>query len=139
MVRSLERLRLETLPICLFHIEENFVYAEALLRLRERGLVRHIGSSVMTPQARPRSSGWAGRAFQIPTSILDRRFSQPYGALSRPDGGVIAAAAARGMALFVRSIYLQGLLLMPEGDSRWELAAVLPVRRRLAALAAEPA
>ncbi|MCC7355482.1 MAG: aldo/keto reductase, partial [Anaerolineae bacterium] len=51
VTRSLKRLRLEVLPICLFHIETNFCYAESLLKLKERGLVRHVGSSCMTPEA----------------------------------------------------------------------------------------
>ena len=138
VVQSLKRLRLETLPICLFHIEENFSYAEALLRLRERGLVRHIGSSAMTPAATSAiiATGQA-EALQIPTSVLDRRFSHPGGGTPTPDAGVIQKAAERGMAVFSRSIYLQGLLLMPEVDLPLELAEVLPVRRRLETLAAE--
>lgn len=131
VVSSLKRLRLETLPICLFHIEENFVYAEALLRLKARGLVRHIGASVMTPAATAAivAAGLA-EALQIPTSVLDRRFSHP-------DGGIIRKAAGSGTAVFIRSIYLQGLLVMPEEEITPELAAVIPARRRLAALAAE--
>jgi len=131
VLQSLRRLRLEVLPICLFHIEENFPYVEALLRLKERGLVEYTGSSVMTPAATARivATGVA-EALQIPTSVLDRRYSHPA-------GGVIRQAAERGIAIFIRSIYLQGLLLQPEEDLRLELVGVLPVRRRLAALAAE--
>ena len=138
VVQSLKRLRLEVLPICLFHIEENFAYAEALLRLKERGLVRHIGSSVMTPAATSAilDTGLAD-ALQIPTSVLDRRFSHPDRGAPAPQIGVIEKAAGRDVAVFVRSIYLQGLLLMPEEDLPLELAAVLPLRRRLEALAAE--
>ena len=109
VVQSLKRLRLETLPICLFHIEENFSYAEALLRLRERGLVRHIGASVMTPAATSTiiDTGQA-ETLQIPTSVLDRRFSHPGGGTPAPRAGVIEEAAEHGIAVFVRSIYLQG-------------------------------
>jgi aryl-alcohol dehydrogenase-like predicted oxidoreductase len=129
VVQSLRRLRLETLPVCLFHIEDNFYYAEALLRLKERGLVRHVGSSVMTPAATTAIIGTGhAEALQIPTSVLDHRFSQPA-------GGVIRQAANRGIAVFVRSIYLQGLLLMPEEEITAELAGVIPVRRKLVALA----
>ncbi|MCX6031540.1 MAG: aldo/keto reductase [Chloroflexi bacterium] len=131
VVQSLKRLGLEALPICLFHVEDNFCYAEALLRLKERGLVRHIGSSVMTPAATAAivETGQA-EALQIPTSVLDRRYSHP-------EGGIIRKAAERGMAVFVRSIYLQGLLLLPEEDVLPELAGVIPPRGRLQALAAE--
>jgi aryl-alcohol dehydrogenase-like predicted oxidoreductase len=126
--QSLRRLRLETLPICLFHAEENFTYVDTLLELRERGLVQHIGSSVMTP-ARTAAIIDSGlpEALQVPTSVLDRRFSHP-------NGGLIARAATRNVAVFVRSIYLQGLLLMPEPEIMQELSEVFPARRRLEAV-----
>ena len=46
-------------------------------------------------------------------------------------------AQRRGVAIFVRSVYLQGLILMPECDVPAHLQAVIPVRRKLEALAAE--
>ena len=126
---SLRALRLDALPICLFHREEDFRYAECLLRLREQGLVRHIGASVMTPEAAASIIGSGGaEAVQLPTSLLDQRY------LRR---GVFADARERGVLLFVRSIYLQGLLLMPEQDIPPQLAEVIPVSRELAALAEE--
>ncbi len=137
VLQSLKRLRLETLPICLFHIEDNFSYAEALLRLRERGLVGHIGSSVMTPAATAAivDSGHA-EALQVPTSVLDHRYTRPWSGY-HSEQSIIHRASERGVAVFVRSIYLQGLLLMPEDDIDPELNGVVPARRRLQALAAE--
>jgi aryl-alcohol dehydrogenase-like predicted oxidoreductase len=131
VVASLRRLRLEALSVCLFHIEQNFAYIKPLLRLQERGLVQHVGCSVMTPEgtATILDTGLAD-ALQIPTGVLDRRYS-------RPDGGLIGRAARAGAAVFVRSIYLQGLLLMPEEEIPPQLAEVIGVRRRLAALARE--
>jgi aryl-alcohol dehydrogenase-like predicted oxidoreductase len=129
VVQSLKRLRLDALPICLFHAEANWVLAESLLKLKARGLVRHAGCSVVSPgAARQVAESGLAAAVQIPTSVLDRRFVK---------GGVFDAARARRVALFVRSIYLQGLLLMPEADILPELAEVIPVRRRLDALARE--
>lgn len=129
VVESLKRLRLECLPICMFHREENFQYIEPLLKLKERGLVKHIGSSVMTPSASLEiiRSGHA-EMMQLPTSVLDSRFTR---------GGVLEEGSKRGMGMFIRSIYLQGLLLMPEDDVLPELAEVIPIRRKLAALAGE--
>jgi aryl-alcohol dehydrogenase-like predicted oxidoreductase len=127
---SLRRLRLDVLPICLFHDEDNFIrYADSLLKLRDRGVVRCAGSSVTTPEAALRitRSGLAD-AVQMPTSVLDRRFVR---------SGVCEEAARQGIALFARSIYLQGLLLMPEDDVLPELADVIPVRRNLQALATQ--
>ena len=137
VVQSLKRLRLETLPICLFHIENNFGYAEALLRLKERGLVGHIGSSVMTPAATAAivDTGQA-EALQVPTSVLDHRYTRPWSGYPSEES-IIHRASECGIGVFVRSIYLQGLLLMPEDDIDPELAGVIPARRRLQALAAE--
>jgi aryl-alcohol dehydrogenase-like predicted oxidoreductase len=124
---SLRALRLDALPICLFHREEDFRYAECLLRLKERGLVRHIGASVMTPEAAASIIGsGVAEAVQLPTSLLDQRYIRR---------GVFADAREHGTALFVRSIYLQGLLLMPEQDVPPQFAEVIPVRRTLAGLA----
>jgi aryl-alcohol dehydrogenase-like predicted oxidoreductase len=129
VVTSLKRLHLEILPICIFHKESDFRYVDSLLKLKDKGLVRHIGSSVMTPKATGEiiSSGLA-QALQIPTNILDHRFSH---------SGITAEAKKRGVALFVRSIYLQGLILLPEEEILPELEEVKPVLRKIRGLAAE--
>lgn len=124
---SLKNLQLDLLPICLFHKESNAVYAESLLRMKEEGLVKHIGISVNSP-------GWALKAvraghfeaIQLPTSILDHRYLKI---------GVFREARRNGMALFVRSVYLQGLLFLPEDEMPAELLPVIDVRRRLETLA----
>lgn len=127
VIQSLKRLRLRVLPVCMFHMESDFRYIESLLKLRDRGLVRYVGSSVMTPAATARivASGLAD-AVQLPTSVLDLRYLRQ---------GIYREAARRGVGLFVRSIYLQGLLLMPEADIIPELQSVIPVRRRLSEIA----
>lgn len=125
---SLKRLNLEVLPICMFHIESNFLeYADSLAKLKSRGLVKHIGSSTMTPEATLAilRSGLA-EVIQIPASILDRRFIS---------SGLLEEAAQRSVAVFTRSVYLQGLMLMPEQDIHPQLADVIPVRRTLSAIA----
>lgn len=129
VTRSLQRLGLERLPVCLMHWEDNFAYIDALLALRDRGLVGHVGCSVMTPRATQRilDSGLAD-ALQIPTNLLDKRFTGP---------GLIQRAAKEGVAVFVRSIYLQGLVFLPEAAVPAELAAVIPVRRELQSIAGD--
>ncbi|MSU47281.1 MAG: aldo/keto reductase [Lacunisphaera sp.] len=126
---SLRRLGLDVLPICLFHAEGNFRYVESLLKLKDKGLVRHIGSSVNTPEATASiiASGCA-EALQIPTSILDHRFTR---------GGIFRDAKQHGIAIFVRSVYLQGLALMAEEEIPEDIGAVIPVRRKLQELASE--
>ena len=126
---SLARLGLDRLPVCLFHREEDFRAVEALLALRDRGLVERVGCSVMTPGVTEGIiAGGKAQALQVPTNLLDHRFT---------GAGLLQAAAAQGIAVFVRSVYLQGLVLMLEGNIPPELAVVIPVRRRLERLAAE--
>ncbi len=128
VTQSLKRLKMDTLPICLFHTENNFLsYIESLMKLKERGLIKYIGSSVNTPiGAKQVIQSDLAEAMQMPSSVLDHRFIRL---------GICDKAAERGAALFVRSIYLQGLILMPEEDILPELAEVIPVRRNLKALA----
>jgi aryl-alcohol dehydrogenase-like predicted oxidoreductase len=129
VVQSLKRLKLETLPICLFHREENFKYIDSLLKLKDKGLVRHVGSSVMTPKATLNilATGLA-EAIQLPTNILDHRFIS---------AGVFDLADKNNIAIFVRSIYLQGLVLMADETILPELAEVKPVLQKLRTLARE--
>lgn len=127
---SLQRLRLDVLPICLFHKESDGRYLDVLHDLKAQGLIRHVGVSC---DARPGPAGVlisSGdvEALQVPANILDPRHIR---------SGLFADAQRRGVAVFVRSVYLQGLILMPERDVPAELQAVIPVRRKLGALAAE--
>jgi len=129
LVRSLKRLNLEILPIVLFHAENNYRYIDSLLKYKDKGLVRHVGSSINTPEMAKKivSSGLV-EAVQIPTSILDHRYMR---------AGVFDEAKKRGIAVFVRSIYLQGLVLLPENEILPELEDVKPVLRKLHSLAAD--
>ncbi len=125
---SRRRLRLGCLPIVLFHAEADAPYVDVLTRLQAAGLVRHVGVSCDTRPggalqfaADPRFA-----ALQIPGNVVDRRHQR---------SGAFVEAARRGVAVFLRSVYLQGLLLMPEAEVPEMLRSVIPVRRRLAALA----
>lgn len=129
VMNSLKRLGLEQLAICLFHTEVDFRYIESLLKLKDKGLVAHVGASVMTPEAtRKILASRCAEAVQVPANVLDHRFI---------DAGVFDDAKRSGAALFVRSVYLQGLILMPEGQILPELREVIPHRRRLESLASE--
>jgi aryl-alcohol dehydrogenase-like predicted oxidoreductase len=124
---SLKNLQLDILPICLFHRESNTVYADSLRKMKEKGLVKHIGISVNSSDGALKAirSGHF-EAMQIPSSILDQRYFK---------NGIFHEAKRNGIALFVRSVYLQGLLFLPENEIPAELAAVIEVRRRLEQLA----
>jgi aryl-alcohol dehydrogenase-like predicted oxidoreductase len=127
---SRRRLQLDCLPCVLFHRESDAVYLDVLGRLQQRGWLRQLGVSCDNqpgPAAEFLRTGCVG-ALQVPGSVVDRRHQR---------SGIFAEAAARGVAVFLRSVYLQGLLLMPEDVIPAALQGILPVRRRLAAVAAE--
>ena len=127
VLRSLRRLRLETLPLCLLHRAEHLGYTDALVTLKEEGLIRYAGVSVYTLEQAMQAIETPGiDAIQHPLSLLDQRFER---------SGVLEGARSRGIAIFARSVYLQGLLLLPEEGVPERLAAVKPVRRRLERIA----
>lgn len=128
--QSLRRLQLETLPVVLFHRETDFAHLDALEKLRQAGLVGRIGVSCDNRPGPALQMLATGRvaALQLPGNVLDRRHQRT---------GIFAAAAARGVPVFIRSVYLQGLLLMPAESVPANLRAILPVRERLAKLASE--
>lgn len=126
--KSRRRLRLDCLPIVLFHRETDAQYLNVLEQLKTKGWLRHAGVSC---DNRP---GPAGEfvasdhvsAVQLPGNILDRRHQH---------SGVFRQAAKQGVAVFIRSVYLQGLLVMPEDAIPATLRDVIPVRRQLTAIA----
>ena len=129
---SLTRLGVEQLEGIMLHREESLdLWADGLgaiaRSLIHSGQVRRIGVSVYSP----------GRALealltdgidmvQIPMSILDRRFWE---------AGVFTVAAARDKRIYVRSIYLQGLILMASEEIPAALSAARPVIERVEGLA----
>lgn len=120
---SLKRLQLEVLPICLFHQERNTVYAESLIRMKKKGMIKHIGISVNSPAAALDAIRFGHfEALQIPTNLLDHRYYA---------SGVFHEAKHKGIALFIRSVYLQGLLFLAENEIPPELADIIGVRRHL--------
>ena len=127
--QSRRRLGLDCLPVVLFHREADAAYIDVLADLKHRGWLRFAGVSCdHQPETAQRLLSTEGvAAVQLPFSVLDRRHRQ---------GGALQAAAACRTPVFVRSVYLQGLLLMPETAVPGARQAVLPIRRELAALAA---
>jgi aryl-alcohol dehydrogenase-like predicted oxidoreductase len=124
LLQSLRRLRLERLPVCLLHREEDLRFMPVLERMIGKGLVEAAGVSL--DSARYLKEVGSLRHIQLPYNVLDRRFD-----------GFWQVAHDNGIHLYARSVYLQGLLLMPEARVRPSLAEVIPVRRRLEAIAKE--
>lgn len=127
--QSLKRLGLDRVPLCLFHHQANICYADELLRLRAKGMIEAAGVSLVDAEY-----GWKAlkipelQAWQFPTNVLDRRFTH---------SGLTAAAMKANVTLFVRSVYLQGLILMADEATPPHLAEVIPARRRIREIAAQ--
>ena len=115
---SLRRLGLDSLYGILFHREEDAPRLPVLQELKARGKVLHCGFSADGFLPEDLS---AAEMIQVPGNVLDRRF--------------IPFPGKKPAKLFVRSVYLQGLLMMPEEKIPSELSGVIPYRRKLTALA----
>ncbi len=126
---SRRRLQLDCLPVVLFHREADADSPRTCSqRLQAKGWLRYAGVSCDNRPGLATTFVAAGNmsALQLPANVLDRRHQR---------SGVFQEAASRGVAVFVRSVYLQGLLLMSEDDIPPALRGVIPVRRHLAAIA----
>jgi aryl-alcohol dehydrogenase-like predicted oxidoreductase len=125
---SLERLGIDSLPVCLFHDTADVAHMGVLLALKKEGLVQHAGVSVREPDQMEMVLSTPGvEAIQISMSMLDQRIQR---------SGDLVRAAEAGMAVFVRSIYLQGLLVMPPDEIMPELRQVVPACQALQGIAA---
>jgi aryl-alcohol dehydrogenase-like predicted oxidoreductase len=129
VISSLERLGTDSLPVCLLHRTEDIPHMAAMLELKKEGLVQHIGVSAGPPEEMATILSAPGvEAVQVPLNLLDQRV---------PRSGDLSGAAESGIAVFVRSIYLQGLLLMPEDEIAPQLQDVVPYRRALQRIAGD--
>ena len=91
-----------------------------LRQWQQRGALRLVGVSVDC--ALPPTLGDC-EVVQIPANVLDRRFLK------------LMTERTAGLRVFARSVYLQGLLLMPEERVPGHLRAVVPLCRALGRLA----
>jgi aryl-alcohol dehydrogenase-like predicted oxidoreductase len=124
VLRSLERLRLKRLPVCLLHREEDVKFMPVLEKMIGKGLIEGAGISLDSDRFLNKVA--SVRFIQLPYNILDRRFDAFW-----------PVAVKNKNQLFSRSVYLQGLLLMPEERIKPGLSEVIPVRHRLEGVAKE--
>lgn len=126
---SLQRLQLDCLPIVLFHRECDAEFMDALSKLRDQGKVRYFGVSCSNSPCAAEEfvHGRKASALQIPANILDHRHLR---------SGVLADSLKQNVAIFIRSVYLQGLLTMAAEAIPDKLRGILPERQRLIAIAA---
>lgn len=121
--KSLANLKINQLDAVLFHNENNLKYIKILMKAKDAGLTRIIGASLdsIVPE-----NAYECEAVQVPGNILDRRFLE-----------FLRKAHQNGTKIYDRSVYLQGLLLMPEERIPEPLKEVIEYRRKLENLAKE--
>lgn len=127
---SRRRLRMDCLPVVLFHREADAAFVDTLMSLRDEGRLRYAGVSCDNRPGRAVDFARDDRisALQLPANVMDSRHAR---------SGAFQEAAARGVALFIRSVFLQGLLIMPEEQIPLALRDIVPPRRLLAKIANE--
>jgi aryl-alcohol dehydrogenase-like predicted oxidoreductase len=102
---------------------------ETLRGFISSGKVRHIGVSVYSPEKALEALDIEGiDMIQVPSNILDRRFEKRR---------VFDLATMRGKQIYVRSVFLQGLILMDSGDLPQHMLFAMPVLDRIKALSKE--
>ena len=94
---SLRRLKIDRAAAAIFHAEADAPYIDVLESMVKRGLIEAAGVSLNS--VAHRDDGQSADCLQVPASLLDRRFDNCFG---------------NGRHIFVRSAYMQGMLLMPE-------------------------
>ncbi len=110
---SLNRLHIPQLELLSIRRKPFFAFWEEGLRevievILEKGMAKRVGVSVYEPDEALRALEKSGiDAVQIPANIVDRRFEE---------AGVFQKADELGKKIYVRSIFLQGLLLMRPSD-----------------------
>ena len=110
-VSSLKRLRTDKLNDLLLHRPDQLLESngekiyKSMLRLKEQGMVDKIGVSVYGPdELSELIKRFDFDVIQAPMNILDRRMENT---------GMLKQLKKTGVAIHIRSAFLQGLLLMP--------------------------
>lgn len=125
---SLSNLNLDSIPIYMLHRAEHMTMKKGIIvkhlsKLKEEGLIINIGVSVYTPyEAEIALSIDEITAIQVPFNVFDHRMMKC---------GFFEKAHLKGIAVFVRSIYLQGLILMDNDDIPDKLRDIIPYKNKL--------
>lgn len=132
--QSLRTLKLSRIPFCLFHMPEDLevecignILPQLLGDLKDEGLIDVPGVSVYHPD---QATWWVNvpevQALQVPMNIMDHRLVKK---------GLLKQLAAANKALFVRSIFLQGLFFMDPAQLKGNLVPAAPYLVRLQQMA----
>jgi aryl-alcohol dehydrogenase-like predicted oxidoreductase len=131
---SLRKLKIGQLEGLLLHHEDGLRFwdrglGDTMRGLVTQGKVKALGASFYTPQKAYTALDIDGISIiQVPANILDRRFE---------DAGVFQKARERGQEVFIRSVYLQGLVLMDPSEVPIPMGAAKALVTRVKALAAD--
>lgn len=112
-LRSLERLGLDNLQAVLAHDHRDLIgdrgrrFMSALCHLQEEGLIGTYGASIYRPEDLEDSVFESVHIVQAPANVMDQRIFA---------SGVARCLRDRGQQLHVRSLFLQGLLLMSASE-----------------------
>jgi aryl-alcohol dehydrogenase-like predicted oxidoreductase len=127
--KTLSRLKISRLYGVLLH-REGFLdlwdkgLDEILAGFVSSGFVERLGITVYSPKKAIQALNTEGISIvQLPTNIIDRRFEK---------AGVLGLAEDAGKTIYIRSIFLQGLLLMPSESLPEHMRFAAPVINRLA-------
>lgn len=125
---SIDNLGLEVLPLLLMHNELDMRCWNDLLKLRPLGLTRNVGISIDSIAAADDALDLPDvETIQVPMNMLDGRFA----------GDFLKRAKEKGISIFTRSAFLQGLLVMPISNIKKDvLRPVIPIRKELDDIAA---
>jgi aryl-alcohol dehydrogenase-like predicted oxidoreductase len=120
---SLKRLRVESLYGLLLHQPEQLLQQdghkiyEVLQKLKESGVIKKIGISIYGPEILGSIiTNYSFDIVQAPYNIFDQRINE---------SGWLSSLSDNNVEIHIRSIFLQGLLLMnknkrPESFLRWQ-------------------
>lgn len=132
LVESLDRLKIDKMPIYLVHSAKDIdSYGDKLVKsltaLKEQGVVDILGVSVYHPAEAERIIDIPEfKAIQIPMNLFDHRFLK---------NNLLKRLKDAGMTVFVRSVYLQGLFFMDPEELSLSLTEAAGYLKKLGAIA----
>ena len=124
LLKSLCKLKTDYLDGYILHNPSHIFcesVVESLVQMKNEGIVKMVGVSIYTPDEAKAGIDRGLDLLQIPYSVFDQRFAEQ---------GMLSFADSRGVNLYARSAFTQGLLLMRDNDIPSKLEKAQPLVRR---------